>query len=81
MHDAGGEHASNGGAVQIEKSAASVTEAAEALEKTLKFMSGVSGPPEDKDEAATGSPVDVRAAELKKPPMRSRRWARSRPES
>ena len=42
--------ASNGGAVQIEKSAASVTEAAEALEKALKFMSDVSGPPEDEDE-------------------------------
>ena len=42
--------ASNGGAVQIEKSAASVTEAAEALEKALKFLSDVSGPPEDEDE-------------------------------
>ena len=38
------------GAVQIEKSAASVTEAAEALEKALKFLSDVSGPPEDEDE-------------------------------
>src|SRR5271166_247807 len=42
--------ASNGGAVQIEKSAASVTEAAEALEKALKFLSDVSGPPQDGDE-------------------------------
>ena len=42
--------ASNGGAVQIEKGAASVTEAAEALDKALEFMSDVSGPPEDEDE-------------------------------
>jgi hypothetical protein len=39
--------ASNCGAVQIENGAASVTEA---LEKMLKFMSGVSGPPEGEEE-------------------------------
>ena len=40
--------ASNGEAVQIDS--ASVKEAAEALDKALKFMSDVSGPPEDADE-------------------------------
>jgi hypothetical protein len=55
---------SNGGAVQIEKSAASVTEAAEALEKTLKFTSGVSGAPEDKDEQRRITSRPARAAEL-----------------
>ena len=39
--------ASNCGAVQIEKGTASVTKA---LEKMLKFMSGVSGPPEGEEE-------------------------------
>jgi phosphate:Na+ symporter len=39
--------ASNFGAVQIEKGTASVTES---LEKMLKFMSGVSGPPEGEEE-------------------------------
>ena len=42
--------ASNSVAVQVDKSAASVTEAAEALEKALAFMSDVSGPPETDDE-------------------------------
>src|SRR5271166_4679680 len=42
--------APNSGAVQLDKSAASVTEAAEALEKALEFMSDVSGPPETDDE-------------------------------
>ncbi len=42
--------ASNGGAADLQKSAASVAEAAEALEKALAFMSDVSGPPETDDE-------------------------------
>jgi phosphate:Na+ symporter len=42
--------ASNGEAVQREKGAASVTEAADALQKALEFMSDVSGPPETDDE-------------------------------
>ncbi|MGA9010420.1 MAG: Na/Pi symporter [Xanthobacteraceae bacterium] len=42
--------ASNRGGVQLEKGAASVTEAAEALQKALEFMSDVSGPPETDDE-------------------------------
>jgi len=42
--------ASNGEVVQIEKGAASVTEAADALHKALEFMSDVSGPPETDDE-------------------------------
>ena len=45
--------ASNCGAVQIENGTASVTEA---LEKMLKFMSDVSGPPEG-EESGDGSPV------------------------
>jgi phosphate:Na+ symporter len=58
--------ASNCGAVQIEKGTASVTEA---LEKMLKFMSGVSGPPETASGEAAftttkGGPEDVGAAEL-----------------
>ena len=72
--------ASNGGAVQIEKSAASVTEAAEALGKTLKFMSGVSGPPEDKDEQRriTSRRARRRAA-CRGDTMRSLGRGRSRP--
>jgi phosphate:Na+ symporter len=42
--------ASNSGGIQLEKGAASVTEAAEALQKALEFMSDVSGPPETDDE-------------------------------
>ena len=42
--------ASNSSAVDLQKSAASATEAAEALEKALEFMSDVSGPPETDDE-------------------------------
>ena len=42
--------ASNGEVVQIEKDAASVTEAADALHKALEFMSDISGPPETNDE-------------------------------
>src|SRR5271165_2271607 len=42
--------ASNGGAVNLGESAASVKEAADALEKALEFMSDVSGPPETDDE-------------------------------
>ena len=42
--------ASTGGTVPLEKSAAPVKEAAEALEKALEFMSDVSGPPETDDE-------------------------------
>jgi phosphate:Na+ symporter len=38
------------GSVQLEKSAASATEATEALDKALEFMSDVSGPPETEDE-------------------------------
>jgi phosphate:Na+ symporter len=38
------------GTVTIEKGAASVAEAAEALDKALEFMSDVAGPPEDEDE-------------------------------
>jgi hypothetical protein len=58
--------ASNCGAVQIEKGTASVTEASE---KMLKFMSGVSGPPETASGEAAftttkGGPEDVGAAEL-----------------
>jgi phosphate:Na+ symporter len=42
--------ASGGGAPPSGTNAASVTEAAEALDKALEFMSDVSGPPEDEDE-------------------------------
>ena len=42
--------ASAGGAAAPGTGAASVTEAAEALDKALEFMSDVSGPPEDEDE-------------------------------
>jgi phosphate:Na+ symporter len=42
--------ASGGGAAAPGTGAASVTEAAEALDKALEFMSDVSGPPEDEDE-------------------------------
>jgi hypothetical protein len=50
--------ASNCGAVQIEKGTASVTEA---LEKMLKFMSGVSGLPEGEEGAATDHQYIARA--------------------
>jgi phosphate:Na+ symporter len=42
--------ASSANAVQLEKGAASVTEAADALHKALEFMSDVNGPPETDDE-------------------------------
>ena len=42
--------ASDSGPPRLEKGAASATEAAEALDKALEFMSDVSGPPEDEDE-------------------------------
>ncbi len=42
--------ASGNRAVDLEKRAASVTEAAEGLEKALEFMSDVSGPPETDEE-------------------------------
>jgi phosphate:Na+ symporter len=42
--------ASGGGAALPGTSAASVTEAAEALDKAMEFMSDVSSPPEDEDE-------------------------------
>jgi len=42
--------ASNSSAVDLQKSAASAKEAAEALEKALEFLSDVSGPPETDDE-------------------------------
>ena len=48
--DAALKAASGGGGARPKTGAASVTEAAEALDKALKFMSEVSGPPEDADE-------------------------------
>ena len=62
-----------------------MTEAAEALEKALKFLSDVSGPPEDEDEqrrvTSTLHALDhaTRLAETASGKARSKRFASARP--